>query len=949
MYMNIIPVTPMCFSGRKKELKTLIESFDRTGLFYIEGISGIGKTSIMLKWANILSQRIEYENNILWLECREDWTLDTVLMEINEWLISKGENTGKKALAEKFLTSQKKALYIIDLLNKSKYIIFIDDFQNIPEESEKIFLETLKKYIKNSRIYIISQKSLISQSIDYMDILRIKIKELDREDSFLLLKNFFDFHNFDEILDDDVIIKIIQKAKGHPFILKTIMGLIISKTSSVEYILAENIEKGAGNILFNNLIKNLNSDEIYLLEILSASRVSLSSKDIKEISKLENYLELLSSLEKKIFIEKDQECRYAIHHILKEHIWNNFTKNKKNTLHNILGKYFEETSENLCEAFYHLINAGKPEKAEKILQRFIDDLLSQGYYEEILKKIKTLEEYINISDYVKMIKAVALAFRGNCKEGISILEALGNRVIDKNLLAQIYFSAGRIYGITSNYSMAIDYYQNSLKLFEETGNIEQVIKISDRLSIFYEVTGQTEEAYRLIQNIFTIAENENNEMYLLYALSKKISFLIEKRKFEEAFCLSEKRLAIAEKKGSLHLIHSALINKGKALVGLKRYDEAYKCFESNLILGKKFRVNFIKGASYFGIARVFCEIGNLDKSLEFLKKSIKNYISAGNKICIAISEYNMANVLSEKGNLFEALALYSKVINQAVELSYKKLEIKSSIEILKNRLRIKEEFPSSEEAIRLKKRIPDNLIIDKIDINIILSIIYQRENRDKEQEDMLREALELSEKKGYVYGITKACYIMSKTLLKDKKTREMLRKKLEENLDKLEASQKREFEYLLKKIKDFKEKYVVKIGEEEFAATLLEVNKIRKNRENFDLFIDLSKKVAFEKDRGELDVFRKTNLMKLLLLFIRKHGQELSSEEIYREIWEWEYEGVRSDDDVRKCVSRLRRVIEPGKKNFKYIFYNQGLLGEKGKYYFKTESNFCLIDNIQVE
>ena len=942
MYLNILPRSSDLFSGREKELKKLKETFEESNFFYIEGISGIGKTSIMLKWANILAQN--YENNILWLKCMEDWTLDTVLMEINEWLVNKGEKSSIEALTQKPLTGQEKALYIINLLNKSKYIIFLDDFQSLKEETEKIFLNTFKQYIRNTRIYIISQKSLSMKSVEHMDILRIKVKGLETEDGLLLLKKIFTFHDVDKTPDEHIIIKIIEKTKGHPFFLKTILGLIISRTSSVEYILNENIEKDIGTVIFNKLINNITPDEKNLLEILSGTRISLSPEDIREISKIEDYSELLSSLENKIFIEKDQTCRYLIHPLLKEYIWNNLDEHKKNTLHNILGEYFKENPERSREAFHHLIKAGKSERAGELFETIMNNLLSLGYYEEIIEKINVLEKYIPINQSIKRMKAVALSVQGNWKKGLVILEKLKNSVSDKHLLSEIYLSIANIHGSVRNYSSAIDYYRESLELFEETGNMEQAIYAMDKLAIIYKNSGKTEEAYRLVQKIFTAAEHENNEIYLIYALSKKITFLLEDREFEKALESSEKHLAMAEKTGTLNFIHSALANKGYALLGLKRYDEAYECFERKLISGKETGIKLTIAFSYQGLARVLYEKGNLEKASAFLEKSIEIYLSIGNKLSAAMCEYNLAAILSEKREFYDAIELYSIVMKKAAELSYKKLEIKAAIDIIKNRLKIRGDFPSSEEAIRLKKTIPEHLIEDKINISLILSLIYDRENKEKEKEDILKEALEMSEKKSYLYGITKACYIMSEISDKSKEIKEVLRKRAEENLDKLEESEKRELNSLLDDIKKLKEEYVVKIRNREFSYTLPEVNKIRKKKNEFELFIDVPGKFAFEKDRGELNIFRKTKLINLLLLLIRSNGRELSCKEIYREIWEWEYEEDVSDAEVRKCISRIRKLLEPEEKNFKYILHNQGYFGKKGKYYFNMKANFCLVD-----
>ena len=217
----------------------------------------------------------------------------------------------------------------------------------------------------------------------------------------------------------------------------------------------------------------------------------------------------------------------------------------------------------------------------------------------------------------------------------------------------------------------------------------------------------------------------------------------------------------------------------------------------------------------------------------------------------------------------------------------------------------------------------------------------------QEKEAVLKEALELSEEHFHAYGLAKTCYIMSKISNKDKQEKELLRKRSEENFKKLVMSEQRELNCLFDEIDNITEKrFMIKTDKKEFIASLHEVEELRKKKEEFELLIDIPGKFIFEKDRGEINIFKKRMLLSLLLFFVRNSGRNFFPEEIYREIWGWDYKGDINDTEVRKIISRLRDLIEPSRETFKYILLREAFLTEKGKYYFNDKVNFCLIDEM---
>ncbi len=945
MYVNILPKSSDLFAGREKELKKLEKTFYEINLFYIEGIAGIGKTFLLLKWANTLIKHTEYNDRILWMECREDWTLDNILMEIDDWLVSHGEISIKEGLTEIPLRSEEKLLYIINLLNKKNYIFFIDSFQNINQESSMLFIKTVKTYIRTSRVYVISNESLLMKQIETMDIFRYRIKGLEREDSLLLIEKFFDFHDFKGISDRNIFTVISDRAKGHPLTLRNLLASLITGISTAEDIIKEeDIEKYIGKKFWGKLLGSAGNDEKKILEMLSLCRIPLPVKIIQEISCIKNISQTILSLESMMIIEKDHNCSYFVQPLLKEYICHNLPENKKNIIHNILGEYFAKHEEFYGEAFYHWINCGRYVEAGEIFQKFMKNLSVLGYYEEILRKLELLERHIPLTDDMKILKADVLIIQGNWKKARIILENLQTELTDETFLGDFYYSMTRLYMYIYDIPKAIEFCEKSLDIFRKAGNVDKTVKVINSLIFYYDFSGKSKKSEDLLHLLSVVTKKENNKTAIVFSLMREVKNLLNNGNFEKALTHINVCFEMGKQIGNSVLISWALQNKGKALLKLQRYDEAWECFEKNLSSGKENNDKFVMAYSYHWFGWISYEKGNIDKAAEFFKKSSENFLAAGNNICAAYGEYNIAYVLEDRKEFLTAIDLYSNVLNTAIKLSDKKLEIMAEIQLVKNRLKVKELCPDLKSILKVKKKIPEDFIDERIEINLILADIYHMKYKEIEKNAMLKEGMKISEKTCNSYILTKLFYIMSKISNKSRQEKELLKKRWEEYFNKLSPREKRELECLFNEInKKVEESFFIKLRNREFIAGFSEIEELRNKKDEFEFFIDIPGKFVFEKNKGEINIFGKKILLSLLLFFINNRNGA-SVEDIYKAVWGWEYDVCLSAADVRKYICRLRDLVEPDKKNLKYILLREGRPGEKGKYFFSDKVSFCFID-----
>ncbi|MEQ8191559.1 MAG: tetratricopeptide repeat protein, partial [Candidatus Eremiobacterota bacterium] len=557
MSLKLLPRSFDSFINRTEELDEFAKVFPDIQFFYIEGIPGIGKTSLMLKWANLLAENDQYRDRILWIKCQEEWSIDTLLLEINDWLVTLGEETIEKYIKEEPPQREEKTLHIINMLNRKSYLIFIDDFHHISKESGRLFINTFHYYLRKGFIYFISRVSPPLLPEEKINIYTLRIRKLNEQTSFNLLKNLLSYHHFSGALNDEELMKITRQSEGHPLLLKSLASLLIIQTPTIDEILhlAEDIKKDIGHIIFSKIVDKLDKDEVKLLELLSFFRVPVDIQAIKKLTCDEYLTKSLLSLEEKILIEKDVTGRYCMHSILREFIYKDIEAHNKMCIHNLCGDYFTQYEHDLSyfrEAFYHYLNANEKEKMSRIFQKIMGKMCSYGLYDEFMEKVDLMGT--NITPDMKIMKANVLSITGRGRESLELLEEVKKEVNDKKLLAEIYTSMAGAYLNMGYLKHAIKLYNNPLRFFQKNQDVTRISKITNYLAFIYSYRGEIDKALEFQKESFAIARKEHNETGIAHSLRAECLILLEQQEFKKALDISEECLRIAKKNNSIRLI-----------------------------------------------------------------------------------------------------------------------------------------------------------------------------------------------------------------------------------------------------------------------------------------------------------------------------------------------------------------------------------------------------------
>lgn len=187
------------FKGREFELNELSELYAQNHLICIEGVGGMGKTQLLLKF-------IEREKlSVNWFSIESFSGFQDFVIELfNRFQVG---NFGK----------------LLEVINNENAILVFDGIETLWSDFQDKVTQLLKQlydYADNAKIILTTQFSSLGFDTN-LGILKLS-NGLNEKDSFSLLSK----KNSNIKIDDKIISEIISFSDGHPLTLNLISGLI---------------------------------------------------------------------------------------------------------------------------------------------------------------------------------------------------------------------------------------------------------------------------------------------------------------------------------------------------------------------------------------------------------------------------------------------------------------------------------------------------------------------------------------------------------------------------------------------------------------------------------------------------------------------------------------------------------------------------------------------------
>lgn len=618
------------FIGRKDEKSEGIRALlSRSYIISIEGIGGVGKTALALEIAHE-SLAMSKESNSLnrafkgfvWVGAKDQGvTLDNILDEIAQTL----ENI--------FIMKQRieeKQKSIVKLLQDKPILLIIDGFENITDDSVRVFL--LNSIPEPSKVLLTTR----TQKIESRSIL---LKGLPDSDAVDLIKSHGQALGLTGIenVDDKILLRLCKATGGLPLAIKWALGQIKRKGQSLDSIL-DFLYRAKGDIFdqifsrsWNLLSPNIEpTDAQYILHAMTIFVNDSSQESIAAASGIPlgfAFDEALGQLVEMSLVDTtdnlDISCRrYNLHPLTRVYASEKFKNNTKVTREakERLAFFFEELTQK-HGGLWNLIGFEK-------LKPDISNIISMIQW--CWKEDAFIELGINIFDNIRYFivnyglwnTALELAHEAIALFPLDIQDIPEHLTVwqTKVVIFRIWPIAW-IYRFRGDYDSAEKEINFALVILQNVGDDSSVAMAKRHLGLVLQKAGRTEKAETFFKEALEYAKSKK-DVYRVQLLNADLADLaLQQGNLDKAKELSEVVITCPNQITDRQCIARFYRVLGSVARQEKNIKEAKKLCEKSL--------EYTEGLQYLdGIADASFELAQIEMEMGQKQKARQKYEQA---------------------------------------------------------------------------------------------------------------------------------------------------------------------------------------------------------------------------------------------------------------------------------------------------------------------------------
>lgn len=410
-----------------------------------------------------------------------------------------------------------------------------------------------------------------------------------------------------------------------------------------------------------------------------------------------------------------------------------YTNKLINDASKLNNSYFLAKAYNQLGGYYNI--AGIPDSTIKWFDKAID-IAKNNNYKRILSDI-----YGNYSIFYKNINNYSKAINYS-KESIKLKISIP----DYKFIEYAFNDLANVYIELSNYEKALEYYNVGLKMAFHNKNLNGVAGCYINISRVYNELGKSDEAEFYAKKAAYFFNQLENMYGLTFVKQRMASLNYRKGNYNRAIALSHEAIESAKKVNQKELIANSYELIGNVNLALKNWKDALLNFEKSLDIRKQSQNIKHQVNSYINISSVHIKTKDYLKSKQYLAKALAIADSMHNLDALPVIHQNLATADSALGNFQSAFNHLSKYKSYSDSLYND--ENKQKLERFKyqHEFELKEQV-QKEEVERNRFEMEQSLRISKLERNgvlsfailiILVALIYLWQQRKlKKQRDQL--------------------------------------------------------------------------------------------------------------------------------------------------------------------------------------------------------------------
>lgn len=699
---TVFPAEPNWFTNRISELEKLNELFANHTTIIIAGLPGIGKT--------VLGRRFGREHVTdrakIWIQCEAGMTPDQLIDRIINELDEKDRARIRSLNARPDIPLVRKAFEIADILDESRIVLFLDNYESQIATSTHDFVRVLYEVLHNARIVLMTR--IVPQDLPAAALLvEPHLGGLGEQDTIKLLQKL-GLNN----IELPLLSQVHQRLGGHPKLLEIFsywakrLGIITALNGLPES--NANIQQ----FIITEVIRTLSLPEQQLLRAICTYRIPISVEAITAPYVGSEIHDLLQMLINRLLINQEENLRYSVHSLVREFCYRELGITSQ--LHSNAAQYFLNSIEGntdtklviLAEAFYHALQAQNSSLAYEVFLILSDRLDIVGHYEMMIfvctelaalsglsseqrahiltnlglvhRRISDLETAISyhhqaLAMYRELkqdrgehvnLDHLASAYRqiGKIRQAIELHhEALSIVNSDKDPDRALYIlcNLATAYRQVGQFRIAVEYHEKGVQLSERHYCDQRVIgRNLQNLGMAYYYLGEISKAEHTIRTaiIHNEAAEDRRESSDSFQCLGLILWYEDQLELAEEFC--EKAIKICREIGYSRGEANARGNLGLCYLKRGMLDVSYSYIEDAVSISNRFSNKHAENRHLTNLGQVLQRQGNKEKSLDCLFTALQIADEIEDLWGKVHSLYQISSLLKDNNQYDEALTLF---------------------------------------------------------------------------------------------------------------------------------------------------------------------------------------------------------------------------------------------------------------------------------------------------
>jgi tetratricopeptide (TPR) repeat protein len=613
------------FFGRETELALLNElvASDATRLIVVQGIPGIGKTTLLAKFAQDNRDRI----NIFWFKVHEWVNVKSVLRPIAEFLSQIGKKGLEWYLNQTEVPNIGEVCHILEgELKEVSAVLILDDVQKA-EKGILDLLAALMAVLENApqmRLICTSRETLTFYNralVPKGAVTEMVLDGLDRESSMRLMR--------ERALPEEAMEQIFAVTNGHPLFMELV--------EEPQRAMGKNVRM----FIEQEVYSKLELSERRILEIASVFRYPVPTDSFfimeEEIAKeqgqsvrekgYQDYMvdyDTIDVLIRKAMLKESSGRMVGMHDVLRDFFYSRLSPRQRAVHHKAAAKIYlqDANASSYVEALYHSMLANDFEVAMRIAAGNGRDIIAKGYANMLAPLLRELSVRCRQSNLLERLEVLSLEgeildIQGEWDLALSTYrEVLGlaSPERDKRVIADTNRRIGVIMMRRFDYESASRYLETAKVIAGSNHDQHTLMQVHYDLGGMAERRGQCAESLAHFERSETLARSMGEDVgrgKALYGEGRVFGTLLD---LDQAVRFKREALEVLQRTSDSNEIAKVLSSMGSDLWNIGIKEEGIHALERAVELANSIGDLNTLGYALFNLAGAYIEMGELGKA-----------------------------------------------------------------------------------------------------------------------------------------------------------------------------------------------------------------------------------------------------------------------------------------------------------------------------------------------